>query len=358
MLFVLSLVLAGCGGTSANKNESVDKNGGEEEKKESGKVYEINVNNWTNSTHHFAKNVFEPWKEMVEEETDGQVKVNLYHGGSLGKSSSVYQDIKGGLYEVTIAVTNYFADTDLFPYTIGNLPFAFEGSEEASKVLKKFGEKYANEALSKDLIVMDPTATDPYDLFSAKPIRSVEDLKNVKLRASGKSEVELAQALQAVPVSLTTDDTYEGLQKKQVDATFYTPIGSIGMKFYEPAPYITKLNVSVTPMVPIMNKEFYESLPDDLQKKFDEELNPKLAELFTKSYESELEKSYEILGEELDGRGEIITLSDDEVQRFKEAGKASWDAWIEDANKRGHNGQEMVNELLKMMEEEGLPKPF
>ncbi|MFA8439362.1 TRAP transporter substrate-binding protein [Pueribacillus sp. YX66] len=352
MMFLLSILLIACG--SNDKNESASSSEG---KKDSDEFYEININNWATSTHHYAYNVYEPWKELVEEKTDGRVKVNIYHGASLGKSSSVYQDVKGGLYEVSLLVTNYFYDTNFFPYTIGNLPFAFESSEAASKIMKEFGEKYANDDL-KDIIVMDPTATDAYDLFSTKPVKAVEDMKNMKIRASGKSETELAKSLGGVPVTLTTDDTYEGLQKKQVDTTFYTPIGSVGMKFFEPAPYITKLNVSVTPMIPVMNKDFYEKLPDDLKKLFDEELNPALSELFTKSYETELEKSYEQLEKELASRGEIITIPDKELQRFKQAGKVSWDEWIEDANKKGYPGQEMVDELFKMMEEEGLPTPF
>ena len=116
-------------------------------------VFELDVNNWNPSTHHYTYNVYEPWKELVEEKTGGRVKVNLYHGASLGKSSSTYQDVSGGLYDVGLVVANYFYDTGFFPYTIGNLPFAFEGPEESAKIMKEFGEKYANKNLS-DVIVM------------------------------------------------------------------------------------------------------------------------------------------------------------------------------------------------------------
>ncbi|PWA11112.1 hypothetical protein DCC39_09740 [Pueribacillus theae] len=358
LLLGLLLALTACGSKNSGGNESANSGEGEKKDESSGKVYELNVNNWNPSMHHYVYNVFDPWKEMVEEKTEGRVKVNLYHGGSLGKSSSVYQDVKGGVYELSLAVANYFYDTDMFPYTIGNLPFAFDNAEDAAKVMKKFGEKYANETLSKDVIVFDPITTDPYDLFATKPIKSVDDLKKTKMRASGKSETELEKSIGAVPVSLTVDDTYEGLQKKQIDTSFYTPIGAVGLKFYEPAPYITKLQASVTPIIPMMNKDFYESLPEDIQKMFDEEFGPKLSEMFIESYTKELEKSYKTLEKEVEGRGEIITLSDKEAQRFKEAGKPAWDAWIEDADKKGYNGQEMVDELFKIMEEEGLQKPF
>jgi len=343
--FAAALALAGC--SSDDPSVSATKDG----------VIELDINNWTSSTHHYAYNVYEPWSELVEEKTDGRVKVNIYHGSALGKSSSVYQDVSGGLYDVGLIVANYFYDTGFFPYTVGNLPFAFEGSEEAANVLSEFGEKYAKEDLS-DIKVLPATSTDGYDLFSTKPIKTVEDLKNKKMRVNGKSEIALVESLGAVPVSLSTEDTYEGLQKSTIDTSFYTPIGAAGLKYFEPAPYVTKLGVSVTPVIPIMNKEFYESLPEDLKTIFDEELNPRLTEMFTESYEKELEASYEVLEKEVADRGEVITLADEELAKFKGMAEKSWKAWIADANDKGYPGEEMAEELFKMLEEAGYPAPY
>lgn len=343
LLLLISALLIGCGSQDASNEET--------SKKASTDVIELNVNNWSASTHHMAYNVYEPWKELVEEKTDGRVQVNLYHGASLGKSSSVYQDINGGLYDVGLLATAYFSDTNFFPYTIGNLPFAFENSAEGAKVLKEFGEKYAKEELT-DIIVMDPVASDPYSLFSTKPIKSVEDVKKTKIRVNGKSETELVKAMGGVPVSLSAEDTYEGLQKNSVEATFYSPVGAVGMKFFEPAPYLTLLNVSVTTLIPIMNLDFYQNLPDDLKILFDEELNPALTELFLNSYETELASSLENLGEAVAKRGEVITLPKEELEGFKEAGQAAWDAWIKDANDKGYDGEKMIEDLRSMIKDE------
>ena len=344
-----TMVLSACGDESSNANESAAKM--------SEEVYELDINNWTSSTHHYAYNVYEPWKELVEKETDGRVKVNIYHGSSLGKSSSVYQDVSGGLYDVGLIVANYFYDTGFFPYTIGNLPFAFEGPEEAEAILTEFGKKYANEKL-EDVHILNATSTDGYDLFSSVPIKKPEDLKNKKMRVNGKSEIAFVESLGGVPVSISTEDTYESLQKTTIDTSFYTPIGAEGLKLYEPAPYITKMGVSVTPVVPIMNKNFYEELPEDLKKIFDEELNPKLTELLTESYATELESSYEELEKVVADRGEIITLSDEDVESFRGLGQEAWAQWIKDANDKGYPGQEMVDTLFKMIEEEGYSAPY
>src|SRR5690625_7735416 len=80
---------------------------------------------------------------MVEEKTDGRVKVHVHQGSALGKSTSVYQDVRGGLYDLGVVVPNYIYDTKFFPYTIGNLPFALDGPDGAMTVLQEFVEKYA-----------------------------------------------------------------------------------------------------------------------------------------------------------------------------------------------------------------------
>ncbi|WP_017379055.1 TRAP transporter substrate-binding protein [Paenisporosarcina sp. TG-14] len=350
LLLISILILSACGedeSTNESVNVSADK----------GEVIELDINNWTSSTHHYAYNVFEPWKELVEEKTDGRVIVNIYHGSALGKSSTVYQDVSGGLYDLGLIVANYFYDTGFFPYTIGNLPFAFEGPEEAENILQEFGDKYAKKDLT-DIVVLGPTATDGYDLFSTKPIKSVADLEGLKMRVNGKSEIAFVKSLGGVPVSLATEDTYEGLQKNTIDTAFYTPIGAVGLKYYEPAPHITKLAVSVTPIIPIINKDFYESLPDDLKIIFDEELNPKLTELITASYETELQSSHKKLEELVSERGEFINLSDEDIENFKLLGEEAWTTWIKDANEKGYPGEEMAEYLFKLLEEAGYPIPY
>lgn len=351
-LFVLLIgILAACGSDSGTDSADAKGTNGKDE------VIELDVNNWTSSSHHYAYNVWEPWKELVEEKTEGRVKVNIHHGSALGKSTSVYQDVRGGLYDVGLIVANYFYDTGFFPYTIGNLPFALEGPEESAAILSEFGAKYANEDLA-DVIVMPATATDGYDLFSTKPIKTAEDLKGLKMRVNGKSENAFVEALGGIPVSLSTEETYEGLERGMIDTTFYTPIGGVGIRFHEPAPYVTKLAVAVTPVIPIMSKQFFDKLPEDLQTLFEEELNPVLTELFTESYEKELEASHTKLKEEVEGRGEFIELGNSEFDNFRTLGKDAWDAWIEDANAKGYDGQAMVDDFFEMLETKGYPTPY
>ncbi|WP_262173783.1 TRAP transporter substrate-binding protein [Saccharococcus sp. Marseille-Q5394] len=329
------------------------------ENSDSKKVYELNVSNIQPSTHHYVYNVYEPWTEFVEKETNGRVKVNVYHGGTLGKPTSAFEDTRGGIADIGLVISTYYYDSIFFPYTIGNLPFAFPDSQVGSEIMTKFGEKYAVDAIEEEVHYLGGSyVTDPYNLFSQKPIRKIEDIRGLKMRVQGKSDVPLVEAWGGVPVSIPLDETYEALQKGTLDTAFYSTIGVLGHKYYEVAPNVMKLGTTVTPVTPIMNKEYYESLPEDLQKMFDEVLGPKLAELLSETHKKELDKAYVELDKLIEGKGEIIELAPEEEAKFKASAKTIWDDWVADANAKGYPGDQMMEDFKKMILEEGLQLPF
>jgi TRAP-type transport system periplasmic protein len=347
------LVLAGCGGSKTNNaSDSGEKNGASKE------VIEMNVSNFNPSTHHYAYNVYEPWKKLVEEKSDGRIKVNLYHGGTLGKSSTVLEDVGGGLADVGLVVSTYYYDTKFFPYTIGNLPFAVPDSAKGAKVMTKFGEKYAKDAFEDVHYLGGVTTTDAYDLFATKPVKNIKDVKGLKMRVQGKGDTQVVENWGAVPVSLPLEEFYEALEKGTLDTGFYTPIGAVGNKYYEAGPYITKMGITVTPLIPVMNNDFYEKLPDDLKKMFDEEFGPRLSELFTESYTKEVDNAYKELEKQVKGKGEFITPSAGDLSGFKKSSKSVWDDWVKDADKMGYPGEEMMKEFKKLLKEEGVELPF
>lgn len=348
MIFIglFALIVAGCSDTNASGEKG------------EGEVYEINVSNFQPSTHHYVKNVFEPWKELVEEKTDGQVQVNLYHGGTLGKSNSVYEDVSGGIADVGVVISTYYYDSDFFPYTIGNLPFAFPDSIVGSKIMTEFGEKYGQNAFEDVHYLGGAYVTDPYNLFSTKPIQTVEDFKGLKMRVQGKADVPLVEAWGAVPVSIPLDETYEALQKGTMDTAFYSTIGVLGHKYYEVAPYMVDMGTTVTPVTPVMNKNSYESLPEDLQIMFDEEFGPKLSELLSETHHSELDLAKEELEQLIDGKGEIIKLDATVEEELKSSAEDIWNEWVVEADKKGYPGEEMMDYFKELITKEGLDLPF
>lgn len=356
------LLFAGCGGgprTAPVDGEAAKGPNGSQAERANAEVIELNMNSIFAANSFLAIDAFEPWKKLVEEKTNGRVQVNLYHGGALGGSTTVLDDVKGGLYDVGAAVSvAYFYDAkEVFPFTISGLPFAFTDIESAVRVMEKFADKYAND-LFQDAVLMGVVSSDPYDLFSVKPIRTMDDVQGMKVKIGGKNDTEIVQAWGGIPVTIPLEEIYESLQRRTVDAALFSPVGIVDFKYYETAPYLTKLGYVNQFLLPLMNANFFNSLPDDLQTLFATELNPKLAQLMNEAFIKKLETANEEFEKLVAGRGELIRLSADELQKFKNPAKALWDGWVETANEKGYPGETMMRDFKQWLQEEGQPLPF
>ena len=322
---------------------------------------ELNLNNWAPSTHHLATNAFEPWKTLVEQRTNGRVKVNVYHGAVLGSSRATLNDVRGGAYEVGLMISSYYYDTPLFKLTIGELPFAITSPAAGAKVMKEFVDKYAGDAFDKlGIKNMGVFTSDPYVLMSSQPIRRIDDMRNKKVRVPGKAWVQIEKEWGAVPVSMQLEDSYTALERGTLDVMQSTPGSAVGFRYYEPAPYVTLLNAPTVVGGMIMNRAFYDKLPPELRKQFDDELNPKLIEMIAASYERSTNDAYEKMREAFrkSGKGEIISLADSERIKFVRPTEPEWAAWVKEADKRGYPGDAMMADFKAMLKKNGFAPPF
>ncbi|MCW5656891.1 MAG: TRAP transporter substrate-binding protein DctP [Burkholderiaceae bacterium] len=322
---------------------------------------QLEFGNWLASTSPQSKNSFEPWKAMVEQKTGGRVKVNLHHGGVLGGSRAVLNDVRGGVYHVGLLVDAYYYDTPLFKLLIGELPFALPGPTIGTKVMNEFLDKHARDVFDELKVRnMGVFVSDAYVMFSTKPIRTLDDLKGKKMRAAGKAWVQIARDWGAVPVPMQPEEAYTALERGTIDVMQYSPTGALGWKYYEPAPYVIKVEAPIIVGGLIMNKAFYEKLPDDLKKMFDGELNPALAKMVAENYEKGSNEALEKMSQafKASGKGEVITLSPQEKVKFVARTEPEWGAWVKEANKRGYPGDAMMADFKAILKRNGLTPPF
>lgn len=356
-IFLITLLLiAGCSssdtGSEGTKGEGT--NTTETETNTAEEPIEIVLGTFFAPTDPFIERVFDPWVEMVEEKTDGRVKVESFHGGQLGSLTTALQDIAGGVYDVGFISAIVSEDTEVYPFGISALPFAFPDAQTGHNVMNKFFEKYKD---PQEVVYLGIAMADPYVIWSTSPIRTVEDLKGKKVRGASEMQVELIKKFGATPVSIPQEELYESLQRGTADAAIYTMTGGGNFKLQEAAPYITKLPITSTAMIPAMNKDAFNNLPDDLKTLFEEELGPALAQLFTdhcQNYPLELEEQ---LKKAVEGKGEFIVLSEEEIAQFSAYAPDIWRTWAERTNQKGYPGDEMLNDFIRFAKEEGIKVP-
>lgn len=345
----ISLALLGCG-NSANKTSS-EKNSGEE-------VYKLSFNVQIPATHKFHTDVVKPWADLVEKETNGRVQIEIYNSGALGTLATAYDDIKGGVYDIGYVSPGLHLDSNLYPLTIGDLPFGITDSGVKARVLGKLKDKYMKDAFNESTL-LSISSTDSYQLYSKEPVESIADVKDNKIIVQGAERIETVKGWDAVPVSLGLEQIYESLEKDTVDQTTYTSVGALGLKLYEVAPYLTKIDLGATTLVFLLNSNSLKKMPDDLQKLFVEELGPKLGEMTGEMYKNQADSAMKEYGEQVKSQGgKVITLDGAKLKEFKKPSKKIWDAWAEEGNKKGYPGNEILEEFKTLIKDEGGALPF
>jgi len=321
--------------------------------KNSEKPIKLLMNLHAPSKHHLNENGAEPWAQKVEKETNGRLEVEVHPNASLGDSESIYEDTSGGVYDIGLVTNGYGYDTPIFPWTLSEIPFVYGDPVQSREIIEKITDKYGVEKLNEQNVkYLGTVAQDPYILTSTKPINSIDDVKGMNIITYGRTNDDLVKSWGASPVSIDHNEAYEALQRGTADAIFYTGASSVtGMQYYEVAPYfIQNLPLTGASMAIIINKDKYESLPEDLQKTLDE-LGNELGEMMTESYQNEYEKYPEKI-EDIEGV-EITDISENDLSDFEENAKHSTEVWVKAANEKGYPGEEMLDYLIKLFEEEG-----
>ncbi len=314
-------------------------------------------NNTWPATHHFAKYAFEPWKKEVEEKTGGRVKVEIYHGGILGKMTTTIEDTAAGKYHVAINVPSYKYEKHILP-VIGECPFSFPSIEAGYRVINALVAKYPDiiQKEFNEVELMGFTVTDPYILWSRTPIRKMEDLKGKMVSLKSKTFKETIKAWGSTPVSVATPEAYTALQRGTIDILTYSQIGGCSYKFYEVGYYVTKTDMWNFVICGIMNKKFFNSLPMDLQKLFKEELNPSLLKRITyDDYGVQMPAYFKEIKEKAK---EVIYLSPAEKKKMVSSGKPAWDYWLNKARSLGLPAEQIMEDYKKLLRKEGSIIPF
>jgi len=205
----------------------------------------------------------------VEKRTDGKVKITTFPGGTLTKAPQVYDGVVNGITDMGNSVFAYTRGR--FPVTAAlDLPIGYPNGLVASQVADAFIRE-VDPAELQDVKVLYLHAHGPGLLHTQKPVRNLEDLKGMKIRATGLS-AKVVEALGAVPVAMPQPGTYEALQKGVVEGTL-GPIEVLkGWKQGEVINYTTEaFDIGyTTAMFVVMNRGTWDALPPEVQQVIDE----------------------------------------------------------------------------------------
>jgi len=208
--------------------------------------------------------ITEEFGKELEARSGGRIKVQYFAGGSLLKAPAMYKGIESGITDIGYAHVYYTPGR--MPATEGaglplSLPSGWVGAHFAYDFYNKFHPKEWNKV--KVLSIHDNA---PSMLITKTPVRTLEDLKGLTIRAPGVPG-EIVKALGGTPAPTPMMEVYDALAKGVNDGV-WAPYETLKtFRFAEVAKYVTVCwqTGAGFPFYLAMNKNSYNRLPKDLQ---------------------------------------------------------------------------------------------
>jgi len=281
----------------------------------------------------------------VETRTGGRIKLRYFKGGSLLSGPGMYKGIETGVADIGYAHVYYTPNR--MPVTeAAGLPLGYPSAWVSSRVLTDFYHKLKPKEWDT-VEVLWLNAASPSFIISKQPIRKLDDLKGLTIRAPGVPG-EIIKALGGTPAPTPMMETYDAIAKGVIHGT-YAPYEALkSFRFAEIVKYATvSWQVGNTyPWYMAMNKNSYKKLPADLKEIFD-----KLCGEYSERYAlmwNEIEFTGKNYGAE---KGmEFIELSDTEVVGWKNAVSTVIDDYIKRMVDKGFS-KEQIKDWISYLRE-------
>lgn len=226
--------------------------------------YTIKLQSYYPPSTSFAEHEF---ARQVKEESNNRIDVQIFSGGELVESSQVLSAVRTGVIQMARGMGHHFTEMTIGRIESG-MPMAWMSADEAEAIYKEGGlEDLISKAYdTAGVKYLGPVWVAPYHILSKRPIKSLDDMRSMKVRAVGSSGKLLAKLGVGI-VSMPPEDIYLALTTGQIDAVLYGSAFEFKeTKYYEAARFFNKTPI-VDPIVDtlIINQKFWNSLPQDLQ---------------------------------------------------------------------------------------------
>ncbi|MFP4212476.1 MAG: TRAP transporter substrate-binding protein [Desulfohalobiaceae bacterium] len=281
----------------------------------------------------------ERWAKEVEQRTQDKVQIDTFPGGALLGAKNMLRGVTQGQADIGCLSMAY--QPGVFPMTsVLELPLGLESAEQASRVLWELYQANQPQEFS-EVKVLTMFASAPANIMSKKPVRGLEDLQGLELRASGTAS-KMLEELGATPVSMPMPETPEALQKGVVQGLFSSLEVLQDLDFAAYCPYVTLTELQVYPFAVVMNQDKWQSLPQEVQEVI-EDLGQEQA-LWTGRYmDSHVQEALEYARQE--HQVQVFELSTQEQEEIRDRTRPVIQDWKDMARDKGLDAEAILQEV-------------
>jgi len=205
-------------------------------------------------------------KQMGDEwsaATGGRISLTVYPGGSQGDEPTVLRKMRLDALQAA-GFTNVGLGTIDASFNVFNIPFFFESYDELNYVTEKLTPAIKKKIEPKGFILLNWGTGGWTQVFTKKPVQTVDDLKKIKLYTSAGNDrmVQWFKANGFEPRAMAMTDIMTGLTTGMIEGLPTPPLAAMLFQWYRQTPYM--LDIGLAPIIGanVITKKAWAAIPD------------------------------------------------------------------------------------------------
>ena len=309
----------------------------------------LKVAHFLPTSSNLHQKVVLPWCEKISKESGGRLKCQVYPSMQLGGTpAQLFDQVRDGVADIVWTAPTYqagrFTKSEVF-----ELPFMVKSAETGSQALWDYIQKNALDEYKGTKLIFAHLHDGAPLHFGKKSVKTLEDLKGLKVRAPTRLASKALSALGAVPVQMPAPAVPEAVSKNVVDGASLPWEVMTALKMQEICKTHTETGsatISNTFLVFAMNQAKYNSLSPELKKVIDQNSGRETSKWAGKSWDSFKWPARKIAQ---DRHNTINILTDAEYKRWVKATESVDDEWIKEVGAKGGNGKALLNDARALL---------
>ncbi|WP_296249713.1 TRAP transporter substrate-binding protein [Pseudomonas sp. UBA4194] len=206
--------------------------------------------------------------KKLEEQSKGEISFKMFAGGVLGSEKEVVEQVQANAVQMTRVslgiVGPVVPDVNAF-----NLPFIFRDQAHMRKIIDgDIGQEMLDKITNSNFNMVALAWMDggTRNLYTKKPVRSIADLKGMKIRVQGNPVfIDTINDMGGNGIAMATGEIFSALQTGVIDGAENNPPTFLEHNHYQNAKFYTMTEHLILPEPVVISKTTWEKLNPEQQ---------------------------------------------------------------------------------------------
>jgi TRAP-type C4-dicarboxylate transport system substrate-binding protein len=305
----------------------------------------LKVHHFLPATSNAQLNIIQPWCDKVAKESGDRLKCQIYPSMQLGGTpAQLFDQARDGVADIVWTLPTYSAGR-FIKSEVFELPFFTRSAKGSSQAFWQYVQKNAlDEYTGVKPLWVHTNDGSSFHLTNAKGVKTLEDLKGLKVRSATRLNSRMLAALGATPVQMPLPAVPEAMAKGVIDGAMVPWEGVPAAKLQE----VAKSHLDVGAGQPkfansifafVMNQAKYDSLPADLKKVIDNNSGVEASAFAGDKFDNVVVANHKLA---TDRGNPVLVLPVAEVARWTKATADIDDQWVKEVSAKGGNGAALL----------------